>query len=328
METFNGTEYLKIDIANCYGLDKLNWDERIEWTNDHYSHLENHQCDAKHPILFGKAVRAMRIVETGEPINHIMGLDATSSGIQIMGAASGCIKTAFNTNLTKHPVRMCFYTSIANEMNKHEGVNVDTATVKKPVMTTFYGSTAQPKNVFGNGEVLTAFHEALEVKSPGAYELLHIIQREWNSYATEHRWTLPDGHVACVPVVETVQKNIEMDECDHAQFAYRTKVISPKIRSRSLAANVIHSIDGYITRQMVHAAAKQGFWIAPIHDCYYAHPNYMNNVRENYRDILAWIARSNIIENILSEIRGSKVRYEKHSNDLSTHIKESNYSLS
>jgi DNA-directed RNA polymerase len=257
-----------------------------------------------------------------------MGLDATNSGLQIMGVMSGCIETCKATNLIFTGERVCGYQMIADTMNAIPGVSVDRDTVKKPVMTTFYGSTAQPKQVFGTGSTLAAFYTALEEQLPGAYDLMDVLQQQWNSYATEHQWTLPDGHIARVPVTQTIEKSIEIDECNHMRFAYRANVIAPVIRSRSLAANIVHSIDGWIVRQMVSAAHQQGFWLAPIHDCFYTSPNNMDKVRQNYLTIMQWLADNNQVSKILSEIKGSYVPYTPMSSMLSTYMKDSEYALS
>ena len=36
METFTDYEYLLIDIANTAGYDKANYNDRIQWTRDHF----------------------------------------------------------------------------------------------------------------------------------------------------------------------------------------------------------------------------------------------------------------------------------------------------
>lgn len=328
MQQFTGREYLKIDIANCFGLDRMNWDDRIHWVNDNEPVLEKVNVHADSPILYRKAVRAFREVQKGKATNHIMGLDATASGLQIMGALSGCHDTARAVNLIDTGHRMDVYSDIADFMNTHPGIYVDRSIVKKPVMTVFYGSTAQPKEVFGEGDKLVAFYQALKQRLGGAYELMGVLQNYWNPHAEFHQWTLPDGHVARVPVVNTVEKYLEIDEYDHMRFAYRAQVIGAKDRSRSLAANIVHSIDGWIVRQMVQAANAQGFWMAPIHDCFFASPNYMQNLRENYVKILQYIANSNMVTNILSEVTGFNVNYTKRSNDLAYYIGKAEYALS
>lgn len=328
MQTFTGTQYLKIDIANTFGLDRLKWIDRIHWFDNNEPDLEDFSYTAKYPILYRKAVRAMRTVQKGGLTNHIMGLDATASGLQIMAALSGCHSTARAVNLINTGDREDVYGAIADHMNQIPDVSVNKDKVKKPVMTVFYGSTAQPKAIFGEGPALIAFYNALKDKLSGAYELMGIFQKYWDAFGEYHQWTLPDGHVARVPVVQTLDKNLEIDECDHMRFAYRAQVIAPKVTSRSLAANIVHSLDGWVVRQMVKAAHQQGFWMAPIHDCFYASPNYMNQVRANYIKIMQWLANNSQVSPILSEISGRKVFYEPKSNTLGSLIAQSEYALS
>jgi len=328
MQQFTGTQYLQIDIANCFGHDRLNWSDRLAWFHANEHQLEALSPKADSPILYRKAVRAMRTVQAGKPTNHIMGLDATASGLQIMGAMSGCHVTANAVNLLNSGKREDVYASIADYMNQLPDVKVDRQLVKKPIMTVFYGSTAQPLSIFGETPALIAFYQALREQLTGAYELMGLFQQYWNPHAEYHQWTLPDGHVARVPVTQTVEKDLEIDEYDHMRFSYRAQIVQPKLKSRSLAANIVHSVDAFIVRQMVAAAKEQGYWMAPIHDCFYASPNHMNQIRENYLHIMQWIARSNLVSQILSEISGRNVRYTPKSSTLSQDMADAEYSLS
>lgn len=80
MQHFSGRDYIKIDIANQWGLDKKPWNERIEWVNDNDKVLESLDTKADKPLLYMKAVRAHRKAQQGIPTGFIMGLDATNSG--------------------------------------------------------------------------------------------------------------------------------------------------------------------------------------------------------------------------------------------------------
>lgn len=328
MQTFTGTEYLKIDIANCYGLDKETWAKRLAWVAANEPNLESLDGSADSPILYRKAVRALRTVQRGEPTGHVMGLDATASGLQIMAALSGCVNTAQSVNLVNTGRREDVYGAVAQYMCTLPGINVTRKQLKKPIMTVFYGSTEQPKSVFGEGPELVAFYQALREKLTGAYGLMGLFQSFWRADVEYHSWKLPDGHVAKVPVTETVEKSLEIDEFDHLRYAYRSTQLSPKAQSRALAANIVHSIDGWVVRMMVRAAEQQGFWLAPIHDCFYTSPNYMNQVRQNYLVIMQWIAKSKLVESILTQISGTHQPYAKYSYTLHQHIAKAEYALS
>lgn len=163
---------------------------------------------------------------------------------------------------------------------------------------------------------------------PGACEAMNDIQSCWQGDALVHEWVLPDGHTAYVPVMERVSKKIEVDNLNHATFTHIAAVNAPQESGISLAANVIHSIDGYVVREMIRRAHKQGFVLLTIHDSFWAHPNYMNEVRDNYRQILAEISEMNLLDNILSQILGYEVEVTKQGPCIADEIRESEYALS
>lgn len=330
MQTFTGREYLLIDIANNFGLDREEWDTRLTWVQDNMNDLE-FIVDPKNPVLYRKAVRALRTVDSGGPTNHIMGLDATASGLQIMACMAGCYKTAYEVNLVSDGFRHDVYGSIGSYMNSQVDRDIPFTRddMKDPLMTTFYGSTAQPKKIFGAGtSELHAYYSVLKERLPGALATLNVIQQFWQPTVTHHEWTLPDGHSVYVPVTGTAEKSLEIDELNHLRMTYRTQVLGTRSQSRALAANVVHSVDAWVCRQMILMAKKQGFWLAPIHDCFYTSPKYMNQVRKNYMALLGWIADNPLLENILRNIGNKPVSIRKGSNNLSTAILKSEYSLS
>jgi len=132
MQHFSGIEYIKIDIANNWGLDKATWDVRLDWVKENYSQLEDMDTGADEPVLFRKAVRALRDAEAGIPTGYAMSLDCTSSGLMIMSALIGDEIGAKNTNIISTGKREDIYVKVANEMNKSPLVQIDRATIKKP----------------------------------------------------------------------------------------------------------------------------------------------------------------------------------------------------
>lgn len=329
MKYISPINYLKIDIANSYGLDKKTWDQRIQWVNGVDRDLEVLDASADAPILYRKAVRALRDVQAGIPTGFIMGLDATASGLQIMAVLSGCHKTAANVNLIDTGNREDIYQKIADKMNTLIDDPLSKGDIKKPVMTHFYGSRAQPKRIFGEGtEELAAFYAALASELPGAGDVLSIVQSYWNPEALKYTWTLPDGHMAVVKVMTAVDKKIEVDEFDHSTFTHRAYINQAQDFGLSLCANVIHSIDGYVVREMIRRSHKLGYELVTIHDSFWCSPNHMHKTRTLYLQILAELAQSNILRDILEELSGVSRPLNKDSYDLHEYILQSEYALS
>ena len=86
-QTFTGAQYLKIDIANNFGkdgqgraLDKLTWNERIEWFDTHEHELDSLVAKAEKPALFFAGCQAWKAYLNKEPSGYPISLDGCSSG--------------------------------------------------------------------------------------------------------------------------------------------------------------------------------------------------------------------------------------------------------
>ena len=317
---------LKIAIANHAGQDKITWNERIDWFN---KQLNFNLDEFKEPILGAKAIKAYLDTKKGHPTGYVMSIDATASGLQIMAALSGCKTTAKACNMIDTGKRDDVYITIADRMNRllERRFWVSRKEVKKPCMTTFYNSIANPKQSF-NKQQLNTFYEILESSLPGAIDVMDAINEFWDYSTDVHTWTLPDGHVARVPVTEMSDIRIEIDELNHRTFTYRYSKQQPSENYRSLVANIVHSIDGYIAREMVRRAHSNHIELAHIHDCFIFSPDYLQVIIQNYKEIMAEIARSDLLSDILTEISGKHVKVTKLSNDLAKDILNSKYMLS
>jgi DNA-directed RNA polymerase len=325
-----GINGLKIAVAGYAGLDKLTWQERIDWfdvTVEKDPDFRDIEWDK--PILGPKAVRAYKDAIADKEVKFLMELDATSSGIQLMSVLSGCKISAKTCNLVRTGKREDIYTFLVDKMNKKlVGKDlVNRKKIKKPLMTKFYNSEAVPKKSF-NRRQLKAFNEALDGMLPGVMDVMDVINQCWQYDQDYHEWTLPDGHVAHIKVTEMCDARIRIKELDNSKIRYRYNKQQCSENFRSLVPNVIHSIDAYALREVVKRAHQDGFEVACIHDCFLVHQNNWQKICQLYREVLAEIADSNLLQNILSEITGIDIELEKDSNDLSEYILNSEYALS
>lgn len=412
MNTYTGFEYLLIDVANHFGMDKELFETRIQWGRDNLDTLESLTAQAESPLLFAKAVMAIRKAQLKVPTGHLVAMDACCSGLQIMSAVTGCISGARATGLVDPNRRADAYTEQTTRMQGILGsnFNVSRKDAKNVLMTSFYGSKEQPKLIFGEDTAeLAAFYQACQEMAPGAFTLLQELLDSWQPYALVHEWTLPDGFDARVKVMQKEETRIEVDELDHASFTYEYYVNQGSKKGLANVANVVHSIDAFILREMVRRCNHKGlnlagiadwlaaeimerefngvtpttqqieeaydltqhwersgmrsavilpyltsvsvtglptkmlhelklmvetmlqykaFEIVTIHDSFAAHANNVNWVRHWYKEILAELAESEILSDLLGQLHGCTGQYQKLSSNLADYIRESNYALS
>lgn len=256
MTPYTGWQYLLIDAASAFGLDKETFEVRIKWTEDMLktpTMLEDSAHLADNKALFTKAVQAIRKAQAGIPTGHLVGLDAVCSGMQIMSAITGCEAGAKATGLIDSGKRPDAYTDVTDAMNiALPGMdNITRTDAKRATMTSLYGSKAVPKELFGDDTPeLDAFYKAMTTVAPGAWGLLHNLMGSWQPYTLAHAWKLPDGFDARVKVMQKIETRIEVDELDHSSFTYEYYDNVGTEKGISLAANVVHSIDGYVLRSV------------------------------------------------------------------------------
>lgn len=335
MTEFSGLEYILIAISNAFGMDKDLWEDRLDWATKKLRSRNRAGmyllCEhADEPLLMRNAINAYYDAIEGKPTGFLMSLDATASGPQLLACMMDCRVTARQVNLINTGERNDCYTNMAKIMSKAIGYKLWRGDIKEALMTSFYGSRAEPKNVFGaDTPELEEFYKTRDSLFPGAVEAMQDIESCWDCTALVHKWRLPDGHTAYVPVMETVDKRINLPDLGNASFTYRCDINMPSDYSIPLIANVTHSVDGYVVREMTRRAAVQGFELLHIHDSFWASPNYMNQVRQNYNDILAEIAESDLLQSILRDITGDYgIILTKRNGNIAADIRDAEYSLS
>jgi hypothetical protein len=398
-QEFDGKSYLKIDIANNYGLDKLNWDERIAWFDDHQHQLHKMLAQAEEPALFYAGILAWEKAQKGEPSGYPISLDATASGIQILAVLAGDRKAAELCNVVDTGRREDAYTNLYQHMVDQLGdtAKIDRKQTKQSIMTSFYGSTATPKRVFGEGQLLDLFYSTMKERAPGAWEINETMLAIWDNTALKYGWVMPDNfHVELKVMGDVVDTVHFLNE----PFEVRYAVNTPIDGGRSLGANLVHSLDGMVVREMgrrcmydperikaLKKALEKGPWgvsttrsqdqmvqtlwkhyeqsgflsarildhldranlghvshpplqkllaslpkkpfqLIAIHDCFRCLPNYGNDLRRQYNQLLAELAESRMLSHLVSQIVRRPVTVEKLDPNLGASIRQANYALS
>ncbi len=256
MERFTGKQYLQIDLANNFGLDKKTWRERLDWFEENKHQINQLLPQADEPALFFAGLKAWDSFLKQKPSGYMPSFDATSSGLQILACLTGDREAAMLCNVINRDdgSRADAYTLVydrmiekLNQMNVYAG-GIERNDTKQAIMTALYGSEAMPKQVFGEGVQLRVFYKTMAECAPGAWELNDFFRHGcWNPEALVNSWVLPDNFHVHVKVMDTVKEVVQFHNQPYGPF-YRWN--PPMEEGRSIGANVTHSLDGMIVREM------------------------------------------------------------------------------
>lgn len=400
-QQFSAREYLQIDIANNFGLDKKNWDDRLAWFKEHEHCLMDLVKQAETPALYYAGVKAWEAVLRGEPIGYPISLDATASGMQILACLTGDRRAAELCNVVDTGHRRDAYTLIYQAMVEQfneVAALIERAKSKLAIMASFFGSKAEPKKVFGKGKLLKVFETTMSTVAPACWALNSAFLAMWNPTALINKWVFPDNFHANIKVMGQETETVHFLNKPYDTFRV---VNMPQEEGRSLGANLTHGTDGMIVREIarrcdydptmvqylyevletysehpadedsvmlkmveilwqhyldsgylsarimayihpdtVHlvdrevikelldSLPKKPFKVLSIHDAFRCLPQYGNDLRLQYTQQLMLIAKSNLLQFLLSQIMGKEVKITKQDPDLWKDILDSNYSLS
>lgn len=279
MQTFTGADWLKIDIASKFGLDKLDWEDRISWFDMHEPDLENLQSQADEPALYYAGVNAYRQASRGKPTGYLVSLDAASSGLQILSALSGCETSGRVCGIIDTGHREAAYRTIFDRIlaRSKRQVSIPYEDVKQAVMTALYGSKAEPRRVFGNGDMLAVFYEVMETSLPGAWQLNHDLQALWQPYAKKHAWIMPDNFHVRKPVESKISHMVKVFD---RHISVEMTTIEGKRSGLSISPDIVHSIDGMIVREMHRRCQYDPTQITQL-STWIKHGDYLRGPRMN-----------------------------------------------
>ena len=339
---------VKLALAVAFGKDKVIDEEKIEWYDEFIKITDNKlkllsDESPKHPTEFEAQCRSMTMLLTDGITNIPIEKDATNSQLQIVSVLMGCQTTAMTCNvITDNAEIQDGYKLLAEEMTLETGISLGRGQIKYSMMIDGYGGGAkkieqqltedianEKYRKKGNAReyddrLLPAFYESKDVIAPASGIIKNLFMDIWDNERTEYKWTLPDGFVADLRPVETI--NISLNPYGLKEISMIAKAVYKTNRNTKLGVSIIHSIDGYIARQMIILCKALGFDVLPIHDGFRCLPNFVDDMQKVYVGILADIADSTLLEDIVEEITGERIT--AHKDFTGAQVKLSKYALS
>jgi hypothetical protein len=275
VQHFTPLEYLKIDVASAFGLDRTDWSERLSWFAQNEHQLGSIVNQAKEPALFFAAAEAYETTKRGQPTGHMVSLDATASGIQILSLLAGDASAARHCNVLNTGHRQDAYSNIDSLMRGVcDFAHIDRKDSKFALMTVLYGSEAVPKHVFGEGALLDLFETTAEREMPGVWALNKAMLRMWNPTTLMYEWKLPDNfHVK----TKVMGKHVNRVNFMGSVLDIETKVNEAQPEGRSLGANLTHSVDGLIVREMGRRCSYDPAVVADVRTSVHVGKGYGSN---------------------------------------------------
>ena len=228
METFSVLDYAKIELANQWGMDKLLWNERIEWA----SNPDINWKKAESPIQYYNALENYYKVLNGEKSNATVSLDACASALQHISLIAECFKTAEICNVIGSKRNDAY--SIIHQATGLP--NIPRKLCKDAIMQSSYGGKRTANDIYGSD--IEKFYSAMNQEAPAALQYVDLTQSLWNAKALEHSWVMPDNFHVEIPVETSVQRTI--------RFKGKSRIINqilniPTKYGKSISANIIHS---------------------------------------------------------------------------------------
>lgn len=346
--TDEGLTYLAIAVSNELYSDKVEFNDAVEFIES--KELEELTALAKGNPIAQTLVADYIDAQNGLPIGTITHWDATNSGLQVYALLGADKQTASLCNVFDTGIIADAYKALADALNiATSTLSFNRNNVKNSFMVFLYGSMA--KNILHsiedkkNGVVAgiaeffpsdwsdemmwTTFTEAMETIAPAAISLMNVIYSYNIEGVSKFKWTMPDGFkVETTSVVsysgkDSDDKNkqvrgwfLDLNGKTHEGTA-SVKIEEYAKFSRALAPNVVHSIDGFLGREVIRRLQAMGIQVSFIHDSFGVHPNNASTLHQVVREVAAYILELNLLEDILSQLNPTQTAWNVSKGRLS-----------
>lgn len=261
MQEFTPLQYLQIDIANLAGKDKLCWDDRLLWFKENEHDLLSFTEKADKPHQYYAAVLNYPQVAAGAVNYHPIALDATSSGTQILSCLICDIQAAAYCNVLNVGYRRDAYTDLYKLLSDEIGENpmITRENLKQAIMTSLYGSKQTPEELFGVYSV--NFYKLMGRECPLIWQVNEFLTNNWNENVDRYGWVMPDNFYVDIKVHN--QREINFKFCG-SDFTSTVQVNAPNKYGRAYSANLTHSVDSLVVREITALAMHNPKQIAKI----------------------------------------------------------------
>ncbi len=322
--TQDAEDWLAIQVATTYGLDKATMDERIAWSLDNHELITLIATDptgcipewesADEPWQFMSACHEYYhcIIKRDKTTTGLMvAVDATCSGLQVLAGLAKDKSTASLVNVCPAESPSDAYKAVANEAKKYLPERMHSwmtrSTCKRTVMTIPYNATKDSSRKYIKQslkeqgidptkdeltQVVNAVYQSMDAIVPGPMQVMRWIKQHVGQYirngATEVEWVTPSGF--------TVNQRRDKVNIQRVQLQLLGSIVisldkgsgtpCPIRHKSSTAPNFIHSLDASI----LHCSFQQfNEPFTVIHDSVLTRAGDMGTlnrlVRETYTQI-------------------------------------------
>ena len=354
-KVFTPKEYILIDIANHAGFDKLSYEARISTAINMVDSIEMGAIDIEGYMAYEQVDSPYELKNAlkayfDDDMHHVVGLDAVNQALQLYGVLTADLATSSLASLGVN-ARTDAYHLLSDELNRSIGTSLfNRNNCKKSLMITLYGSTVAytkvlealkvsdqmelaelcglPEGSYHDDWFETEFNLAMAKIAPKAMEAMECMQELNDPEIGTYEWVMPDGFKVKYDVKSTQSVEIKATSRTGINFSYNAshKVYAPSEFNRGMSPNIIHSVDGYVARQMVRK--MDGRFISTIHDQFNCKAVDCAFMQECYKEIMVELLESDLLNNIMQQIN-PKARLISKSNTLTKEmIMESSYAIS
>lgn len=224
--------------------------------------VANTISDADDKAMAYQAIAMLEDALTKGIINQPIFLDWCSSGVSILSALTRDVKGMNSVGVfNSRPGN--FYQVVTNELNEALSLSLNRTEVKSFTVPYYYGGDANVKEALGDDADTYAKIYAKLVPGASAFRKESI--DAWDESATSYDWECADGYQVSVPVLQdskecTVSFGGHSYKCHFKVQGTRATMCESSFgfyrnnHTKGLGANLTHSQDALILREMVRMA--------------------------------------------------------------------------